>query len=297
MTDVIQPLFTAEEFFRASHRFQQESETNRQQEHAKPRASGLLDCARDQMYTMAGETPSNPEADTDHRDQAFSNEDNRRTEDLTIDVIRLMAKGFSVTDRQISVGEDSLYTGHPDGRFYDAYTGSGETTTLMKDGLVWGFEHKKLGRYSYLKTFKEGLLSAKPGYIVQAIAYGKALGWDVVQFVILAEDASSMRGEATNARRAKSYSGVFERPDWNPKVLLPVVDLRPLYALYPSIEARAQALIDARAEGLTGDDIKPEYDGQANFPCGSYCEFRDRCRSVSREETLRVIPRTIFNAA
>lgn len=285
----IPALFTVEDFLRASHRLKLPENVG--QLRAKPRASGLLDCARSIVYTMTNTPPSNPEEDTDHRDQAFSNEDNRRTEDLTVDVIDAMDGDVAVINRQISVGETGPTTGHPDGDFG------------IIDGLRWGFEHKKLGRFSYLEVFKKGLMSAKPGYIVQAMVYGKALGWDVVQFVILAEDASSMRyewkqahGDYDRGAKKREPAAWTLRDDWNPKVMLPVVDLRPLYGLFPLIEARANALSAAVADGLTGDDIMPEFDGKARFPCDEYCEYRDACRSAGREEGLRVIPRTPFNA-
>lgn len=290
----VEPLFTAEEFFRAAHRI--ELPENVDQVRAKPRASSLLDCSRQVVYSMTNTPPSNPEEDTDHRDQAFSNEDNRRTEDLVVDVIAAMGKNLAVIDRQVTIGDDQPSTGHPDGSFALALFEDGEVpVTRTINGLVYGFENKKLGRYSYLKVFKEGLMAAKPGYIVQAIVYGMALGWDVVQFCILAEDASSMRFEANQARRKPGSWA--ERPDWNPKGYFPVVDLRELYPLFPYLKERADAFSAAVAGGATGADVVPEYDGQVRFPCNDYCEWRDRCRQDGREFATITIPRTPLNAS
>lgn len=309
MTEALKPLFNAEQFFRAAHLMNAMNPDNAPQLRAKPRASGILDCARSVVYSMTNTPPSNPEADTDHRDQAFSNEDNRRSEDISVEVIKLMGIGLEVHGRQLGVPETHPTTGHPDGHFefsdpeYDKDDGTlYATVPVGPDGLKWGFEHKKLGRYSFLEVFKKGLLVAKPGYVAQAMGYGIAFGWDVVQFVILAEDASSMRYEANQARRQKDGKGDWaNRPDWNPKVQLPVLDLRPLYGMFPLIQARAEALSAAVANGKTGDDIQPEYDGKVRFPCNEYCDQRDRCRIATQVaeasgKPLTVIPRTPLNA-
>jgi hypothetical protein len=272
-------------------------EANAPQRRSKPRTSSLLDCARNVVYSMTNEPESNPEEDTDHRDQAYSNEDNRRNEDLNVEIIESMGL-TRVVDRQVTLSDDSPTTGHPDGAFAESDGTIGQdygTFERTIDGLVYGYENKKLGRRSYLEVFKNGLLAAKPGYIVQAIMYGLDLGWDVVQFIIIAEDASSMRQEATMARRGKNGAWA-DRPDWNPKAYFPVVDLRPLYPLYPFLKARAEAFSAAVATGAKGGDIVPEYDGKKFFPCEAYCSMRDKCRADTAAMTPTItIPRTPLN--
>jgi hypothetical protein len=219
---------------------------NEPQVRAKPRASGLADCARKQWFAMTNE----PVTNYGEIVQAFTNEQNRHLEDTTCTVLE--AIGMPVVDRQISLPEDYPVTGHPDGAFADG----------------WGFEHKVLGYYSFMQVFKNGLYTEKPGYVTQAALYGDALGWDNTQFVILAGDHTKLRSDSARSRQPWAM-----REDWHPKVQLPVIDNRQLAPLVPQMKQRAANLSTAAAAGTM---VEREYSGTERFPCG-YCEWADRC--------------------
>jgi hypothetical protein len=141
--------FTAEEFIDAAYEL--EMDINKTQVHHRPRASGLASCAREQGYSYSGTPESNPQRDDPRRAPGvLTTEQGRHVEDLTCEIIDHMPQGLTVVDRQIELPVDYPVSGHPDGRLQPKAGGP------MPDGLVWGFEHKHLGRFSYMKTFKLG---------------------------------------------------------------------------------------------------------------------------------------------
>ena len=262
--------FTREDFIRAS--FELELPENAPQTRAKPRVSGILDCSRQQMYSMQNVPRSNPaEDDFSRNHQNITNEIHREAENVTASIISQM--NFEVIDRQIALPDDYPMSGHPDGRLVPAvkgrYWSTGEAAQI--DGLTWGFEHKVIGYLQFIKVFDKGLFAAKPEYITQALLYGDALGWDCVLFVILADDAAATKGRRTQS----SKQGWTKREDWNPKVQLIPIDLRPLKPLVGSFHARAAALTEAAAT-IEAAEVKREFNGTSVFPCG-YCDWKDRC--------------------
>jgi hypothetical protein len=281
---VLKPPFTTEDFLSVVGEAFSLPE-NFVGERNKTRASSLGSCARQQGYMMAGveHDPIGVEGSARQTDQELTAEQGRMFEDLSVSILATM--GFEVIDRQISLPDDYPVTGHPDGALGNI------------DGLFWGFEHKHLGRWAYEAVLKDGLLAAEPGYVLQAGLYGDALGWDAAQFVIVAQDSSSVRGDITANLRARSPArrwSVF--PGIHPKVNIIPVDLRPIkHGLVPVALERAEWL--SKWKQADGDpahiareanpDLRQEKwvaDGQggreqveqAPFPCG-WCPFFSRC--------------------
>lgn len=286
--------FTQDEFIQAAYAL--EMDVNRPQVRSRPRASALAGCAREIAYQMAGIPLSNPSsADTmngmegpQRRDHGIlTTESGRIIEDLSCAVIEHVPGNLEVVDRQIELPADYFVSGHPDGRLQR----QGTEIRELEDGCIWGFEHKHSGLFKYLKIFKEGLERGAPDYFAQVIIYGKALGWDKVTLVIMAQDASSMNREANNALGAKTRTSANSWPlrlDWNPKVQVYHLDLRPWYALIPKLTERAQDITrivhtqGAAAVRRDGDGIRTfvDYKGltKLTFPCG-YCDFADQCNA------------------
>lgn len=225
--------------------------------HDKPRASGIGHCARQQWYWMS-ETPTTDEHSID---TAFTLEQGRVTEDITIKALRRL--GYRVTGRQKTLPDTFFVVGHPDGQ-------------LSK---TVGFEHKHLGRYQYERVLGVGLFEASPEYVAQVVCYGAGLGWEQCLFTITSQDASSIRWDRTSAvvyRKgvvkpwmiAEDYatSGCV-------KMYVCLVDLQPLYdSLLPVLQQRAADLV-----ALTATPER-EYDGERSFPCG-YCDWQSQCRA------------------
>lgn len=259
---------------------------NTVRERDKPRASSLGACARQQAYMMAGQEhdPIGVEGSARQTDQELTAEQGRMFEDLSVAIIERM--GFAVVDRQLSLPADYPVTGHPDGRL-----------VTPDSSLVWGFEHKHLGRWAYEKILKVGLFEAEPGYVLQSALYGDALGWDAAQFVIVAQDSSSVRGDITANLRAKNPERRWSvYPGLHPKVNITAVDLRPIkHGLVPVAHERALWLSEwKQASGNPADvareanpenrELKWVADGKggreqverAPFPCG-WCPFFSQC--------------------
>lgn len=285
--------FTPDEFIQAAYKL--ELAENVPQVRLRPRASSLGGCAREVAYQMAGIPLSNPSSrdsmngmdGPQRRDHGIlTTESGRIIEDLSCAVIEQLPGNIEVVDRQIELPDYYFVSGHPDGRLQLKDTVHAE----MPDGLVWGFEHKHVGRFKYLKIFKEGFERGAPDYFAQVIIYGYALGWDKVTVVVMAQDASSENMEATRALQAKKRTSANSWPlrlDWNPKVQVYHLDLRPWYALIPKLELRAGDIgrivhtLGAAAVRRDGDGIRT-YDDRGitklAFPCG-YCDFADQCNS------------------
>jgi hypothetical protein len=163
---------------------------------------------------------------------------------------------------------------------------------------VWGFEHKHLGRYSYMKCFKLGFEAANAGYMAQVILYGHALGWDKVMVVVLGQDASGNQAEynrSHNAKKKTQANAWAQRLDWDSKVQLFALDLRPWYGFIPQLHDRARQVAQVTQETGPGS-VRREGDGIAvnmssaspAFPCG-YCDFVDRC-NLDGNGTVGIIP-------
>lgn len=290
--------FTQDEFVQAAYGL--ELDENKVQRRLRPRASGLAGCAREVGYMMEGVEPSNPSsADSmrgmdspQRRDHGkLTTEGGRIIEDLSCEVIKHVPNGLEVVDRQIELPADYYVSGHPDGRLQSQHLSLREEALgvrTLQDGLVWGFEHKHLGRFKYLKIFKEGFERGAPDYFAQVIIYGHALGWDKVTLVLLAQDASGVQMEANQSLGAKTRTSKNSWPlrdDWNPKVQLAHLDLRPWYALVPRLNKRADEIsrvvqqVGAAAIRRESDGIRTKVDRgltKLTFPCG-YCDFADRC--------------------
>lgn len=262
----------------------------------KPRASSLGACAREQAYMMAGteHDPIGTEGSARQTDGELTAEQGRMFEDLSVRIIEKL--GFSVVDRQVELPPEYPVTGHPDGRLWRVPETYSEAREL-EDGLVWGFEHKHLGRWGYEAVLKQGLMEAEPGYVLQSGLYGDALGWDAALFVIVAQDSSSVRGDITANLRAKNPERRWSvYPGIHPKVNIVPVDLRPVkHGLVPLALERAKWLSDwsqnsgdpaavAREADPVTTSLKWVADGfggraqveRPDFPC-SYCPYLSKC--------------------
>lgn len=288
--------FSKEQFIQAAA--QLELPENVDQTRAKPRVSAISDCSRQIAYSMSNTPRSNPEVEDFGRNhQRLTNEMHRVDEDVSVAVVERL--GLTVIDRQIELPEWYPLTGHPDGALvktsnvYYNYNAAEDPRTYaidrtLDDGLVWGFEHKVIGYLRFVEIFREGLFKAKPGYVTQSLLYGDALDWDAVLFVILADDAAATKGERTKALRQKTVPAWAKREDWNPKVQLHALDLRPLKALVPAIHNRAKALSEVAGRP---EEVQREFNGTKTFPCG-YCDWRDRC-NIDGDGSI-VIPKGAF---
>ena len=271
------------------------------QPHLRPRASGLADCARAQAYSMTAVVHDAIDVPGSRRgsELELTQEQGRAMEDVLTRLIE-HESGLLVVDRQIALPEDYPVSGHPDGRLVHTGPWPDSTIHVLDDGLVWGLDFKHLGRYGYTKTFKQGLEDAHPQYVLQMALYGDALGWDAAQLVIMGQDASAIRGDATANLRAKNPKYRWaNQPGWHPKLLLPTLDLRPLkQTLIPVAHGRAKWLTEWREQSADPMDVAREYDpdeltakvavvrdnGEVEtittpgFPC-SYCPWLQRCRT------------------
>lgn len=239
----------------------------------KPRASGLANCARQQAYSMHAV----PITDKSDYHQAFANEQNRTLEDVTCAAMGI--RNMPILNRQISLPADYPVTGHPDGEVgfrFESDVARGFDKETDEEGLKWGFEHKVLGRYSYLDVFKQGLMASKPGYITQAMLYGDALGWDAVLFTVLSADHTSTKGEHTQASRPSRANPEGQawthKEGWDAKALIIPIDLRPLAPLLPVMKQRAADL----SAVTNPHTVSREYSGTDNFPC-NYCNWQKQC--------------------
>jgi hypothetical protein len=285
--------FSTEEFVDAAYEL--ELDENKRMRRYVPRASSLGGCARKQAYYLMDVDPSNPQRDDDYRrNGVLTTEQGRYIEDLSCDVIsQIEAPGgahFAVVNRQVQLPVGSLVSGHPDGELVVNYgQGDGGSGPVgygpMPDGMKWGFEHKHLGRYSYMDLFKNGYASNKE-YWNQLLLYGYYLDWDAVLVCVLAQDQSGIRQEKNEAlRRLKTsknpgYYRWAESPTFDTKVQLHAFYLRPHYvASIPRLEERARwlATVD-RPQGVAreADAIKVNPRGNPAFPCG-FCDYADRC--------------------
>lgn len=250
--------------------------------HPKPRASGIASCARQQAYSMAATDVSNPSGN-----ESDLTTEQGRIVDAGVTQRLFEPHGITVVNTQISLPPEFPMTGHPDGEL------EGNT-----DGLKWGYEHKNLGRWAYETVFKKGFEQGEPGYLCQTISYGMALEWDAAYVVCLAQDASSTNSDArTNLKAKNPQERWANKPNWNPKLLVYGVDLRPYY---PSLGKRllqraewltswwtdnrdpSQVAREADPTNTERDEYTVQPDGEIirssgpDFPCG-WCPWLDRC--------------------
>lgn len=232
----------------------------------KPRASSIAQCARQNAFMMAGAEESNPQTP----DATYTNEQGRIMEDLSI---RALGKlGIDIVDRQVSLPDDFYVTGHPDGRV---------------DGSRTGFEHKHFGGYKYLDIFKNGLEKAAPEVLVQIGCYAEGLGWDSALLLIIAQDASRLRGEFTLNQRAKNPKNRWSNIEgWNPKAQKFLIDTNAIVAtVMPIVRQRAKYLTNWATNDGDPVNIKPEFNPEdekdAKFPCG-YCPYMDACKKLGQ---------------
>lgn len=289
--------FSAEAFLDGVHN-RPELPENKRQRRRKPRVSSITSCARQQAYELCNAPQSNPsKTDPLRRDGKVTAELGRLAEAFTIKTMTSVksplvspeADGLAIRNSQVSLPDDAFVTGHPDGEIHQYKRGGTNEPTQyareLSDDLVWGFEHKMYGRYSYLKVFQDGLWRGAPALVAQFVLYGFFLGWDAGTAVILSQDASSMRSERNAAKRlgaaakkvaTKNRHAWALREDWNPKVLVyHLPKLKGFYdGLIPQFKARAEALGRVEVPG----DVVREFDpgDSAPFPC-LYCDFKDTC--------------------
>ncbi len=287
-------------------------DVNAVREHSKPRASSLGSCARQQAYMMAGtvhDDLGSHEASARAIDGELTAEQGRMFEDLSVKVIEQM--GLRVVDRQLCIGHEKCtpqsiqgpvdypVSGHPDGRLARDIGPMGQPMVdrIGEDELIWGWEHKHLGRYAYEKILKEGLMKAEPVFIMQGGMYAHALGWDADLFTIVAQDSASVRGDMTANLRAKNPAVRWATmPGINPKVNIIPIDMRPVkHGLVPMGLNRALWLSKWKTDSGDPKDVAREYDPtvremkwvadgeggrteveRAPFPCG-WCPYLAKC--------------------
>lgn len=264
------------------------------QKHSKPRASGIGNCARQQAYSMAGADTEPGTGNSGNLDGDITTEQGRIM-DAQITQKLITANDLVLQNTQISLPSDFPMTGHPDGEL-GAVTEAGQAKL---QGLKWGYEHKQLGRWAYEKVFKEGFEQGEPGYLCQTVSYGMGLGWDVAYIVAMAQDASSTRSDArTNLKSKNPKVRWANQPDWDPKMLVYAVDLRPYYdTLGKRLLQRAEWLTDWYNAGADPAQVKREANPNTNardeylvsatgeitrvegqpFPCG-WCPWLARCQ-------------------
>ena len=93
-------------------------------------------------------------------------------------------------------------------------------------------------------------------------------------FVILAQDASSVRGDMTSNRRSRPENRWVDKHEWqHPKVMTFGIDLRPLYeTLLPMALLRAQWFVDWAKNDGDPRNVRMEHDpypddkGVVGFP-------------------------------
>jgi len=249
----LKPLFTADEFLAVVDEAFALPE-NGLFERGKPRASALASDARELAYMMSATEYDDGVGRKSRPDMRLTAEQGRHMEDLSVKVVETL--GFEVANRQISLPDDYFVTGHPDGEL------------VTKDGLKWGWEHKHPGRFDFLHILQNGSIrhkDATPKWFLQAVLYGWGLGWDMVQFVVIAQDASGVVAEARRNAGSKNPAfrwgdRVLEGGDQNPKVWVEAFDLRPYYrTLAPAAKYRAEWLAKWKERSGDPKDVQLEH--------------------------------------
>ena len=252
---------------------------NARQQHAKPRASALAACARQQAYDMSatiqdeiGVAGSRLSYDAD-----LTGEQGRAFEGLMERT--LSSIGVEVVGAQSTLPHEYPVSGHPDGELdLSRKRGDNEVLGNTKPSK-WGVEFKHLGRFGYQKVIKNGIRVGAPQYVLQAGLYGDALGWDAVLWIVSSQDASSIRADAAASLRYKTPSARWaERIDWHPKIHIETMEIREVQnGLLPVAKARARWLSDWKANSGQPSEVAREYSPSlGQFPC-SYCPYLTTC--------------------
>lgn len=265
MSDLITPPFTFRELAGGVDAATRQ-EYNETQVRAKPRASSIMNDARDVAYSMAGTDVSDPQQEADDRfDGVITAETGRVLEDLIVAGIAGMPKDLVVINRQLCIGHEACedheqgpldypLTGHPDGALERRYTGP-----LLDDGRKWGVEFKVKGNWQFMNLALEGLHTAVGRDLLsQVVLYGDALDWDAVVVVVLAADASAVR---TNVNKFKRYAPLknADPAEFHPKGFVWAIDLTDLKeALIPDLHKRARWFGQRQEKGLNPAEVKFE---------------------------------------
>lgn len=303
---------------------------NSPQERRLPRASGIGDCARKQGYSMRNVGATNSRA----RDGGLTQEQGRYIEDLSVELIRAASNGeLVVANRQVELPPDFVMTGHPDGQVVPRELAKWDSTCAVcgrtlnetvwpcnpdADGHIYkavgwtapltaevpgmgvvGFEHKHLNAFGYNNVPKKGFAAAHSGYFAQTLSYGKALGWDKVRVVILAQDSTATVNEYNQNLTAKNpkFKWAQGLAEYNPKLQHIDLDLSQ-YAFHTKrVLMRAEWLTNVLFEqGKDPQVIMREGDPETwshdtpvknedgtveivfgpEFPCG-WCPWLQRC--------------------
>ncbi len=275
MSDFIKPLFTFRELARGVDDATRQ-EHNETQVMTRPRASSLMNDAREVAYTMAGVKPSDPPQKDDLRfDGVITAETGRVVEDLLVAGVGGLPLGLTVINRQIELPEEYPVSGHPDGQLArlisgDPSKGAAVWADKLDDGRRWGVEFKVKGNYQFLNLALDGIMSPiGRDLLAQVVLYGHALDWDAVLIFIIAADASAVR---SNLRFGKYSSLASADPaDFHPKGYLWALDLEDLKdALIPDLHKRAAWFAKRQAAGKDPAQVKFEQSPQekGDFPWG-----------------------------
>jgi hypothetical protein len=264
----------------------------------KPRTSSLADCDRKLAYLMENVDATNSPAENHGvngaSDGRLTAEMGRAAEAVSVAAINAIPGVHVIhNDPQIALPDDFPISGHPDGELCFCDDGEHVDYRHPETAMVYGFEHKYLGRYKYREIISKGLEVAAPDYIQQVVTYGMALGWDAVCFVVVAQDASGIRGEyrIDKKRKYQWTKDVDAREDgWNPKVDITWLDIRGYkIAIGPQILRRAADVVEQLGPHVPGDIIRSYDPAKAKFPCSLWCEWRDRCIEDG-EGTVPLLP-------
>lgn len=253
----MKPLFTSKEFLSVVEQTFALPE-NELFERGKPRASALGSDARELAYMMAATEHDRGVGSRSRPDHRLTAEQGRHMEALSSSIIKEL--GFEVVNSQISLPDDYFVTGHPDGELV-------RTDGSYPDGLKWGFEHKHPGRWDYIHIIQHGTIrhaEACPKWFLQAVLYGWALGWDMVQFVVVAQDASGIMTEANRNAGSKNpgfrWGDKVQSGERDPKVWTEAFDLRPYYhTLAPAAKKRAEWLANWKERSGDPKDVQLEH--------------------------------------
>ena len=261
---------------------------NARGQRSKPRASSIGKCLRQNAYMMT----DTPRTDEQSDESTYTQEQGRVMEDLSIAALERGTQGrVQVGHRQLCIGHVKCSEQHEQGPEAFPLTGHIDGQLAPTDG----FEHKNLGRYGYEGLFKEYVYTGAwntavegeaPVYLCQSLTYGMALGWDRSLFVVVAQDASSTRSDATRNRKIKDASKIWaNHPDWNPKAFIFWLELADYKVfLWPMIRNRAGWLTKWKARpDADPDQVQREYDPEKElFPC-TYCPWYTRCKEVGQQ--------------
>lgn len=244
----------------------------------RPRASGIMNDAREIAYKMAGTPVSNERMAQDDRWQdVMAAETGRMLEDLMCLGIMNLRDGleqYAIVDRQVELPEDYPMSGHPDGRLVRR-TKNGFKE--MPGGKRVGIEFKVKGSYQFKNLAADGIHSAiGRDLLAQVTTYGDALKWDSVVIVVMSHDAGPIRNDVS---RFKKYAMLkkMKEDQFHAKGFVWAVDLTELKeALAPMLHKRADWFSRRQAAGKDPRDVRFEKapTERQDFPWG-WSEYYD----------------------